>query len=303
MSQEQIFNTLLRSALPLAITLLLVAQSGPATAQNKSGEVPGQVVEDNSGNVFMQEVIDLDKFQQEENEHKKRSNLERRPLTNEELRNVGMQITPSGSLIPLINRDAPPIREMGTRFTSSFEPLYPAYMVGPGLAPYGYPGGMPYGYPGRPYGYPGVPYGYPATPFGMPGFGGYPMFGMPFGNPFFGSPFGYGFGQPWLPRMPGLTTAPYSVPPYGFGNSLIIPPSYSYTWQSTTSSPQPQSSATFSTGSSMLSRPFWNGYSGSTIGGLQSGYRGSTLGRPSSIQYDSSTTFTPIPPSFVTDNE
>jgi len=287
---------------------LSVCLQTPVAAANEmtpSQGGPGQVVEDNSGNMFMEEVVDVDKWNQEEAARKKKSNLERQRLSDKMLMDNGLQVTPSGSLVPLINRGAPPVQQMGTRFTSSFEPIYPAYIVGPGFMP---PGPIPYApptmpsampYTGLPYGNPiiGFPFGNPYTglPFysGLPSYSGLPYYaGRPFYSGFNGGFLGGLFNRPFY-------GAPYMTPYAGYGgyypSTLVVPPSYSYTWESTPGQPTTPP-ATFSSSGSVLSRPFWNGYIGNgPFGGLQAG---GAFGLPTETQYDSSTTFTPIPPSF-----
>ncbi|MDZ4834645.1 MAG: hypothetical protein SGJ27_12775 [Candidatus Melainabacteria bacterium] len=233
--------------LPVLLALLLVNSISSANAEN----LPGQKVEDNTGNMFMEEVIDGDKWKQEELQRKKKSNLERSRPTDAQLQNVGVQVTPSGSIIPLINRGAPPVREMGTTFTSSFQPLYPGYVV----------------VPGNPY---------PGAPFGRPNIGIGPLGGIPYGG-----------------NLGGI--APYGVAPYGTAPGVILnSPGYSYTWQSTPGAPStPPSSVT--TQGTIRNSGFVGGYAGQ---GLNGGFQtGGVLGLPSTTQFNSTTTFTPIPPS------
>lgn len=282
----------------------------------------GQTIEDASGNPFMEEVIDMNKWNEEEAQRKKKSNLERPRLTEKQLMDNGLQMTPSGNLIPLINRGAPPIQQMGTRFTQTVEPIYPGYVVSPvppaynnpympGYSPFGIsPFAMPFANPFM-YGmnnYMGFG-GYGMGGYGMGGYGlGFGRFGR-FGGLGLGlGGLGYGLGGP------GYGGFGFGGYPYGFGNpmfgfgmpysqpTIISAPSYSYTYEtvqnpdgtmSTTSSP-----STFSSSGSVLSRPFWSGFAGNTFGG---GYQsGLNLGLPMINQYQSSTTFTPIPPTTST---
>lgn len=160
-------TTLIRSL------IALIALSSYNTAVNAEN-LPGQKVEDNSGNLFMEEVVDTEKAKQEELRLKKKSSLERSRPTDAQLQNVGVQVTPSGSIIPLINRGAPPVKQMGTRFTSSFEPIYPGYIVVPGNAPINngvtpqvgvpYGGISPYGNNGIILNSPGYSYTWESTP-------------------------------------------------------------------------------------------------------------------------------------------
>jgi hypothetical protein len=225
--------------IPFLLTLLALNSIASATAEN----LPGQKVEDNTGSVFMEEVLDSEKVKQEEQRLKKKSTLERARPTDEQLQNVGVQVTPSGSIIPLINRGAPPVKQMGTQMTSSFEPLYPGYVV----------------LPGRPY---------PGAPIGAPGTGVAPLGGV--------------------------------VPiPYGPGY-VLNSPGYSYTWDSTPGAPAtPPSSVT--TSGSIQTGPFVGGYAGRDWNGRMQG--GAVIGVPTNTQFQSTTTFTPIPPSAPTNTQ
>ncbi len=317
-----------RSLLILAsIAVLLLA------AQSKSiaGETaPGQSFDDSQGNPFMEEVIDVDKAGEEEAQRKKQSKLDRHTLTPDELNRVGIELSPSGKIVPLLNRDGPP-RQYGSRFTTSVEPLYPAYVLSPypinpyggggfGFpntgAPIGVPGmGMPFGFPGA-----GMPYGFPGMfpgagiPFGFPGarmpFG----FGSPFGFPGYGfpgsiAPFGVPFSDYGLPPIGGLWgqpyTNPFGAPPYSVlgpqAPSIFVPYSASYSWSSPPpGDPQnsvPQETQSFSSSGSLLSRPFWNGFAGRNALGRFSG--GASMSLPTVTEYESTSTFTPIPPSIA----
>lgn len=281
-------------------TILIIAglfatqcvKSASAAEVTPSSGGPGQVIEDNSGNMFMEEVVDENKWQEEEAQRKKKSNLERRRLTEKELIDNGLQVTPSGNLIPLINKGAPPIQQMGTRFTSSFEPLYPAYVVPGAVSPLPLPfnPGMPWNGSNT-----GVPYGNP-------------IIGFPYGNPYTGMPYYPGLGGGFVGNLlnNGFFNRPYIGAPYATPFTyfpqyyasmpiLVQAPSYSYTWESTPGAPQAPP-ATFTSRGSVLSRPFWSGYAGTNMfGGFQAGAAASL---PMVQDYESTTTFTPIPPSF-----
>lgn len=221
-------KTLIRP-IPFFCTLVVLNSLSGATAE----ELPGQKVEDNKGSVFMEEVIDSEKFKQEELQRNKKSTLERSRPTDAQLQNVGVQVTPSGSIIPLINRGAPPVKDMGTTFTSSFEPMYPGYVV------------------------------VPANPL-------MPQNGIPYGG-----------------------IAPYAHGVYGPG-VILNNPGYSYTWQSTPGAPAaPPASVT--TEGTIRTNGFLGGFAGrSPAGGFQAG---GVLGLPTTTQFSSTTTITPIPPS------
>lgn len=69
----------------------------------------GQSIQDGTGNSFMDEVIDPHQKIKDEIEReraKQNRSLDRHLLDPNELRNVNMQVTKSGQLIPLINRNA-----------------------------------------------------------------------------------------------------------------------------------------------------------------------------------------------------
>lgn len=296
----------------LALLIALVAASPSAHAANEttpSQGGPGEVIQGNDGNMFMEEVVDLDKWNDEEAKRKKPSNLERPRLTEKQLIDNGFQMTPSGSLIPLINRGAPPIQQQGTTFTQSYEPMYGGVVIqqpqssGPSFNPY-LPsvytepqfmnpfmmGGMM-----GPWGYGGMGYG----GFGGMGFGGMGFGGMGFGG--FGRGFGLNLGRFGMgfmnPYMGYGGYGGFSGGMYGSGYSqptIISAPSYSYTWQS---KPGEAITAprTISSSGSVLQRPFWNGFVGrNMLGDFQTG---GSVSLPMINQWDSSTTFTPIPPS------
>jgi hypothetical protein len=324
-SPRRFCNVLLASIALLSATSTAFALN--ETTPSQGG--PGEVVQDNSGNMFMEEVVDLDKWNEEEAQRKKKSTLERPRLTEKQLLDNGFQMTPSGNLVPLINRGAPAIQQQGTRFTQSYEPAYSNIVVSPtpSFNPYlpsiytepsfsnpfmmGMMGGYGMGYPGMGFGFGGMGMGYGGMGFGGMGFGGMGMgyggygFGSALGgllnayNPFrhswgnsgyggYGGFGGYGYGGYGMPYGNPLLGMPYSAP------TIIQLPSYSYTWESTPGAPNPTPS-TFSTSGSVLQRPFWSGYAGSgPLGGF---HAGGSVSLPTINEYQSDTTFTPIPPS------
>lgn len=85
----------------------------------------GMVVDDNSGNPFMQEVTDLKEQAKEEQERTRIRPIDRHTLSDQELKNVGIQMTPSGSIVPLINRNpaAPAVRPNVSTINQTFQPL------------------------------------------------------------------------------------------------------------------------------------------------------------------------------------
>ena len=155
----------------LAIALL-TAQN--ATAQTNQGT--GQVITDTNGNSFMEEVIDVNQQKKEEANRKRIRRINRRLLSPQELKNVGVQMAPSGKIIPLINRNpnAPPVRRNRSQLTVEQQP---AWMNMPFLPNYPYlvPGGLsrnprPF-LPGQPF--VTTPF---ATPWNYPGIVPYSMY-------------------------------------------------------------------------------------------------------------------------------
>lgn len=294
----------------LASFVAVVAASHSAHAANEitpSQGGPGEVIQGNDGNMFMEEVVDLDKWNEEEARRKKPSNLERPRLTEKQLIDNGFQMTPSGNLVPLINRGAPPIQQQGTTFTQTYEPMYGGVVIqqpsGPSFNPYlpsvyTEPQFMnpfmmgPWGGFG-PWGYGGMGYG----GFGGMGYGGFGRGGFGFGRGGFGLNFG-GFGTGFMNPLYGYGGyGGFGGGMYGTGYSqptIISAPSYSYTWQS---KPGEQTTApgTITSSGSVLQRPFWNGFAGrNMLGDFQAA---GSVSLPMINQWDSSTTFTPIPPS------
>ncbi|MGD9679607.1 MAG: hypothetical protein AB7W16_00370 [Candidatus Obscuribacterales bacterium] len=149
----------------------------------------GMVVDDNSGSPFMQEVVDPKQQAKEEQERIRMRPIDRHTLSDQELKNVGIQMTPSGSIVPLINRNpaAPAVRPNVSTINQTFQPLpVPVPIVAPvapilaprplpGISAAGslaLPGGVIQGnfsgnlsFPGAVTGYPGVLPTYPYQPF------------------------------------------------------------------------------------------------------------------------------------------
>lgn len=128
-------------ALSLAFSICFPAVT-PAEDAN------GMVVDDNSGDPFMQEVVDPKQQAKDEQERVRMRPIDRHTLSDQELKNVGIQMTPSGSIVPLINRnpDAPAVRPNVSTINQTFQPLpVPVPIVAPVapiLAPQPLPGGI-----------------------------------------------------------------------------------------------------------------------------------------------------------------
>ncbi|CAM6000454.1 unnamed protein product [Sphagnum balticum] len=114
-------------------------------AQNSQSE---QVVTDNSGGDFMEEVSD----------HKAPAKKPPRPIKID-LENVGVSVDGNGKIIPLLNRGGPAVVQSSTQFEQSVQTIAPnlygygfnpyrfnSYGLNPyGLRPYGPPGFRPFG--------------------------------------------------------------------------------------------------------------------------------------------------------------
>lgn len=154
----------------------------------------GQVIEDGSGNVFMEEVVDEKQQRKEEAERKRIRRINRRLLSPEEMRNVRIQMAPSGKLVPLINKNpnAPLIRRNVSKLTTEVQPAWR---------------NLPYGYPGMYNPYfrnPNLPRLPASTLPGLVYPGGVfnPALGFPFNRP---GAIPYGFARPYFSRpMIGL---------------------------------------------------------------------------------------------------
>jgi len=233
-----------KALLATSLLLGLVPAAGPVWAD---GGAAAQEIDTQGGSMFMEEVEPPKgsaatnyKFTDPETERRKQLPAKIVP----DLSNVGVQVDPSGNIIPLINQGAPPVRQpyrnlqVGTEWPGGIVPMYypmPGYMPG---YPYGTGGfnlrigrfsigaGPSWGYPYA------SPYG---SPFGMP-------YGMPYGSPFANSlysPFGMPFGMnPFSPMVPNNLTFPQplanspflapTLPRYGMLNPLMAPSSASF---------------------------------------------------------------------------
>ncbi len=132
----------------LAFSLLALSQAPErASAQDGSNSEAGQQITDTKGGVFMEEVIDPAEERRKEAERKRIRGIDRHLLSPEELKNVGVQIAPSGAIVPLINRDpyAPPIRRNRSVLTSETQPAWTMIPYAPNLV---YPQRFPYPYSG-----------------------------------------------------------------------------------------------------------------------------------------------------------
>ena len=234
-----------------------------------------------------------------------------------DLSNVGVPVDPRGHIVPIIDRDAPG----GVRQNFSNLEVYsePAINFVPAFGPYGQPyPGVPFGYGGAPYGAPLGPYGYGGfgspypynsgiginlgrnfrlnlgtpNPYGYGGFGGAPFgagvapFGIPGANGFGGSPFGYD--APF-----GANVAPFGIPgaggyggsPFGFAGS-----------------PLGYGGSPFGYGAGLgagapfgYSSPFGYG-GGSSLFSTQTRGLGLNLFVPNNVEWQSSSTITPLTP-------
>lgn len=132
----------------LAFSLLALSQAPErASAQDGSNSEAGQQITDTKGGLFMEEVIDPAEERRKEAERKRIRGIDRHLLSPEELKNVGVQIAPSGAIVPLINRDpyAPPIRRNRSVLTSETQPAWTMIPYAPNQV---YPQRFPYPYSG-----------------------------------------------------------------------------------------------------------------------------------------------------------
>lgn len=91
----------------------------------------GMSINSSSGdNVFMEEILDEEEVEKQKEELNKPRPINRRPLTPGELSNVGVQMTPSGAIVPLIKRNAPPVQIPSSEISTTFE-VIPAIPVIP----------------------------------------------------------------------------------------------------------------------------------------------------------------------------
>ena len=130
----------------LAASMMITCGS-PCLAQG------GQTINDSDGNLFMEEVVDVEQQRREEAERKRIRSINRRTLSPEELKNVGIQMAPSGKLVPLINKNpyAPTVRRNTSQLTVETQPAWTMMPYNPGFynpymnrIPYGGPASLPY---------------------------------------------------------------------------------------------------------------------------------------------------------------
>lgn len=122
----------------LGVLALSLAFSILFPAATLAEDASGMVVDDNGGNPFMQEVVDPKQQAKEEQERTRIRPIDRRRLSDQELNNVGVQMTPSGSIVPLINRNpaAPAVRPNVSTIDQTFQPIaVPVPVVTP-VAPF-----------------------------------------------------------------------------------------------------------------------------------------------------------------------
>lgn len=243
----------------------------------------GQVIEDGSGNSFMEEVIDPNQKIKDEIEReraKQSRSVDRHLLNPDELSNVNMQVTKSGQLIPLINRNATgPVQEN----TSRMEVYNETLPMVPIATPYGV---MPYNpYTAAPV-YPYNPYNAytPYNPYNA--YQPYMPFNPMYANPFYARPLAniyqpYPY-NPYYSGLGGLQTQIYSSPSYLTTNTSVF-----------TDPSKPGSISV--TRDSLLQSPLLQGYT-------QSSPYGTWLGgsiNPTTTRSTSTTTFTPLIPDWA----
>ncbi|MBI2811229.1 MAG: hypothetical protein HYX67_10425 [Candidatus Melainabacteria bacterium] len=258
----------------------------------------GQDIKDASGGMFMEETTPTPPAAPKKNI----------PL---DLSNVGVPVDPSGHIVPIIDRDAPGgVRQNFSNLEVYSEPAYnfiPAPVFNQYGQPYNFSGlpGVPYGGPfgyggyggfGGFGGFGGYPYGGGgigvnlgknfrlnlATP-GPYGYGPYGGFGGPFG---YGAPFGGGFSGATPFGVPGAG-APFGLPGVGFGGGPFGAGPFGYGGYG----------APFG-GPVAYSSPFGYGspYGGSSLFSAQTRGLGLNLFVPNNVEWQSSSTITPLTP-------
>lgn len=237
----------------------------------------GQTIDDGAGNTFMEEVIDpKQKIKEEiEREHARTNrSIDRHILSPEELSNVGMQVTKSGSLIPLIRKNANgPVQQ-----NSSNMEVYNEYL--PQVYPVAIPNLGPGGYYGNPYSV-----YQPYNPYNA--YQPYMPYAHAYANPYYARP------------VPNIYQ-PYPYNPYysglgGWQTQLYSSPSYLSTNTSVFTDPSKPGSVSVSR-DSLLTSPFWQGYSTTSPYGT---WLGGSLQIPTTTRSTSTTTFTPLIPDFA----
>ena len=255
-------------SLVLGLTAL-TALPAAVSAQEDSTSDNGQQITDTKGGIFMEEVIDPAEERRKEAERKRIRGIDRHLLSPEELKNVGVQMAPSGAIVPLINRDpnAPPIRRNRSVLTSETQPAWTMIPYAPNLA---YPQRFPY-----PYSYPYSGYGR-YSPYNA--FGPYNRF-----NRF--SP--YNSYNPYNP----YNTYNYLNPFSGF-NGIGSRTTITYG-----DSPSPQVSQTFTMPPFPSGLPFYNRFNpgfGGLYGGARIGNSFSNFFLPGQSTYSLETTTRPL---------
>lgn len=259
-----------------AVSLILSLCLTSAAQADDIAPGVGQTIDDGSGNTFMEEVIDPKQKIKDEIEResaKTNRSIDRHFLSPEELSNVGMQVTKSGSLIPLIRKNATgPVQQ-----NSSSMEVYNEYL--PQVYPVAIPNLGPGGYYGNPYSayQPYSPYNayQPYMPYS-------PMYA----NPYYARP---------IPNI----YQPYPYNPYysglgGMQTQIYSSPSYLTNTTSVFSDPSKPGSISV-TRDSLMTSPFWQGYATTSPYGT---WLGGSLQLPTTTQSTSTTTFTPLIPNF-----
>ncbi len=133
-SRERLLLSLSKTAITCTLSTLALI-SFPGSVQAQSNATTGMEIQDQTGNVFMEEVIDPEEEARKERERKRIRPIDRHRLSPEELKNLGVQMAPSGALVPLINKNpyAPPVRRNRSQLTTETEP---AWMYAPYAVPY-----------------------------------------------------------------------------------------------------------------------------------------------------------------------
>lgn len=282
-----------------------------STAQVSRAE--GQDIKSESGGMFMEETTPTPPVVPKKNI----------PI---DLSNVGVPVDPSGHIVPMIDRNAPGgVRQNYSNLEVYSEPAYnfiPAPLFNQFGQPYNFSGvpGVPYGGP-YPYGgfggyrgyggfggYGGYPYNSgiginlgrnfrlnlaTPNPYGYGPYGGFGGgfsggFGSPFGSPYgYNVPFGGGFAGATPFGVPGAGSgfgAPFGTPGIGFGGPFGGGPfGYGNPYGATPL---------------LYSSPFGYGspYGGSSLFSTQTRGLGLNLFVPNNVEWQSSSTFTPLTP-------
>lgn len=190
----------------------------------------GQVIREDSGSVFMEEVPS----------GKKKAPPQKTPAI--DFSSLGVPVDPKGRIVPIIQPESGPVLRNSSRIEVEYSPpaVYVPY-YSPFMAPYSIPQSTPYGaiprtvYSNPLYGYFPVPLGIPQYfssssddppgPFTYQDSGSYynyPYFGGNFFNPLMGgSPWsgrglGGGMFSPFGPTSPFTTVAPFGGSPFSY---------------------------------------------------------------------------------------